>query len=1493
MNKKRIWNSGKAPNGNFLGTDTDLRPISTTAGTHNAKIQFFVSTGLTQFDQTISGDCFLHVAAPLAGDIDSFIASANTLSGDFSTAVESINLAPTIAVADGATIEIDGSWRQSVAFAGTSGTLKIDHSVAFTGQVSGLTASDALDLADVSYGGNTTATFLGNTSGGTLTVTDGIHTANVALQGNYLSSDWNLSSDGSGGTTVVDPVSAGTWKTLKIGAGGYLTGMDIAPDDTMVVRSDTYGAYIWNGTEWQQLITATSMPTTTGKFGGVYEIRIAPSNSNILYMEVSGYVFVSTNKGATWTQTAFAQVTEDTLDAYRMDGQKMAVDPNNSDVVYVGTPQNGLFVTTNGGATWQSVSGVPVSATDGSGVYPGIAGIEIDPTNTNIVYASSYGNGIYQTTDGGASWSKLIGGPNNVSYAAISNSGVYYGIGDGNSLWSYESGAWTELLLPSSGINIQSVAIDPFSSNEIVVQIPNGNIIISYDAGATWGDGYNYANSLSSTDIPWLGGTSKYMTIGGTVFDQQVQNKLWASDGVGVWNTTNLPTQNFMHGTPVIWNDQSIGIEQLVANEILVPPGGHPVLASWDRPFFYVSNPDAYPSTYGPVNGKFAAGWSLDYASSKPSFVVGIADWPGTEQSGYSTDGGQTWTVFPTNPPGAGTGSNIGGTIAASTPTNIIWAPADGHQPYYTLDGGVTWNPVALPGVSSWSDFDWAYYLNTRTVTADRVLANTFYLYDAGHGVYETTNGGITWTQVFSGEISLFSGFNAELQSVPGEAGNLFFTGGPQYNFASEGFYQSTDQGATWQAIPNVTQVYCFGFGAPAQGQSYPSIYIVGWVNNVYGIWQSDDDAKSWTQIGTYPTDSLTKITTIAGDPNIYGRVYVGFSGDGYAYLSPTSVTAPSPPTISTYSPDTGVANDGITKGTVLTLTGTAVASSTVNVYEGSVLLGTAATNASGGWSFTNTTVLSNGSHSFTATDTVSGVTSAASTLLNVMVDTMAPNIPSLTSDVVVNTNQAALTGAAEANSTVSVYDGVTLLGVTTTSASGVWAYTTAALNNGTHSFTETATDTAGNTSAASSSSVVTIGAAARLVEAYGSTFLTEIGNQYYLYDANGSGPVLKYNGTIVTDGYFAAWTPVGAEKTATGYEVAMAATASNPNHNSFLIWTADSSGNLISHFGSIPGTGTVLESYEPSFYQDLNGDGVIGIPGQTAPTIASFSPDTGAVGDGITNARILTLAGIAFANTTVTIYDGATLLGTANTDGTGAWSFTAGTLSDGTHSFTATDTISGITSPISSPLSVSIDTVAPAVTVSLANDSGSSATDNITSNPALIFSGIESGAKVEYSIDNGTTWSRSAPTVAQLAQGADTVDVRQTDVAGNVSAVTAFTFTLDTVAPSVPSVTSDAVVNTNQVALTGAAEANSTVSVYDGVTLLGITTTNASGVWAYTTAALNNGTHSFTETAADTAGNTSAVSSASVVPVGTAATVIEAYGSTILAEDRKPILSL
>ena len=513
---------------------------------------------------------------------------------------------------------------------------------------------------------------------------------------------------------------------------------------------------------------------------GVYEIQIADSNTQIFYMMYDGYVFKSTNQGATWTQTSFTQVSENPNDGFAQYGQKMAVDPNNPNIVYVGTPLNGLFVTYNGGATWQQVSQVPVSVLDsnGDGNSPGITGILFDPAIggvvggvTQTIFAESNGNGVYESTNGGVSWALLSGGPTKVEYAAVSSTGAYYATDVNGDLWSYANGKWTELL---TGAGVQTVAVNPSNPSEIVAQSGSGVIDVSYNAGATW-SGWDYNIALSATDIPWLASTAaSFMTIGGVAFNPLDPNELIDSAGVGVWTTT-VPAAGFTANTPIDFTSQSLGIEQLVAVEIIVPPGGDPVVASWDRPFFYLSNVNEEPSNYSPNTGStLAEGWSIDYASSDPSFIVGIADFYGIEESGYSTNGGQTWTVFPSFPAvdgeyvdGTLTGQEqIGGTIAASTPENIIWAPAGGVAPYYTLNGGTTWIQISLPGVSNWGGFDWAYYFDTRTVTADRVLANTFYLYYAGYGVYETTNGGSTWTQVYSGSLGSSSDYNAELESV-------------------------------------------------------------------------------------------------------------------------------------------------------------------------------------------------------------------------------------------------------------------------------------------------------------------------------------------------------------------------------------------------------------------------------------------------------------------------------------------------------------------------------------------------------------------------------------------------------------------------------------------------------------------------------------------------------------------------------------------------------
>jgi hypothetical protein len=696
-----------------------------------------------------------------------------------------------------------------------------------------------------------------------------------------------------------DPFST-TWRPLRVGGGGFLTGIDISSDgSTRLVRADTYGAYIWHAptSEWIQLVTSSSMPASDVKVdsnAGVYEIRVAPSEPNRLYMAYRGYIYRSDDRGNRWIRTAFAQVAMDANDQFRTIGQKMAVDPANPDVVYVGTPQDGLFVTKNGGATWQLVDAIPKSGKTSKG-YPGISGIVFDPSSgvsgstTKVVYLSSFGNGTYLTTDAGTSWTHLDGGPNSVDHAKIASDGCYYVVGnEWSSVWRYHSGVWTNIT-PDAKQGWDTVVTDPFDANHVIAVRSGGYLDISHDKGATWGGiiwGPAGRNYRVAQDVPWLAWTKEiFMSVGDMLLDPIKPSRLWFAEGIGVWYS-DLP-DTAVSPQSISFASLSAGIEQLVANQILAPPGGKPLLASWDRAVFYIDNPDVYPASHGPTgDDPIVMGWSLDYAAATPAFVAGLFNWWGLERSAYSTNGGRSWSAFTTYPPAVERGK-IGGSIAVSTPTNIVWAPSNNSVAYFTKDGGMTWNEISIPGIPSVGEtgWGWGYFLRRRIVAADRVSAGCFYMYNYLKGLYRSTDAGTNWELVHHGQIAPFSGFNAELRAVPDHSGHLFFSSGPQTvpsHPADNPFMGSIDGGRIWSAIPGVLEVRAFGFGKPLA--NYPTIYIVGWVNRIYGIWRSSDNAHSWTRIGEFPMGSLDNVTTIEGDKNVAGLVYVGFSGSGYAY---------------------------------------------------------------------------------------------------------------------------------------------------------------------------------------------------------------------------------------------------------------------------------------------------------------------------------------------------------------------------------------------------------------------------------------------------------------------------------------------------------------------------------------------------------------------------------------------------------------------------------
>ncbi|WP_232466005.1 beta strand repeat-containing protein, partial [Burkholderia ubonensis] len=242
------------------------------------------------------------------------------------------------------------------------------------------------------------------------------------------------------------------------------------------------------------------------------------------------------------------------------------------------------------------------------------------------------------------------------------------------------------------------------------------------------------------------------------------------------------------------------------------------------------------------------------------------------------------------------------------------------------------------------------------------------------------------------------------------------------------------------------------------------------------------------------------------------------------------------------------------------------------------------------------------------------------------------------------------------------------------------------------------------------------------------------------------------------------------------------------------------------------------------------------------APGVALTTDSGNSAVDHITNVGTLNLSGVE---------TGATV--EYSTDGGHTWS-TSFSATEGLNDVQVRQTdIAGNTSSATS-FSFTLDTSAAAPGVALTTDSGSSAVDHVTNVGTLNLSGVEAGATVEYSTDGGHTWSTSFSAV----EGVNDIQVRQTDIAGNTSSATSFSFTLDTsaAAPGVALTTdsgssaSDHITNVGTLNLTGI-ETGATVEY----------STDGGHTWSTSFSAVE-GTNNVQVRQIDVAGNTSSATS-------------------------------
>lgn len=628
-------------------------------------------------------------------------------------------------------------------------------------------------------------------------------------------------------------------------------------------------------------------------------------------------------------------------------------------------------------------------------------------------------------------------------------------------------------------------------------------------------------------------------------------------------------------------------------------------------------------------------------------------------------------------------------------------------------------------------------------------------------------------------------------------------------------------------------------------------------------------------------------------------------------------LTAPTVPTLDKVNDNVpgGVTGD-LTSGQVTndntpTISGTGQTGSTIHIMNNGTPIGLATVDGNGNWSFTPSTPLVDGSYALRAYATdVAGNASANSSVFTFTVDTTGPAAPVLTSVIddvgpvtgtlttgsSTNDARPTINGTGEVGATVHIIVDGNEVGTAVVNAQGNWTFTPGTdLSDGPHAITFNATDTAGNTGSTTAPFNLTVDTVVPSAPVI-STAADNVGSiQTPLSSGQSTDDTTPtLNGTATANATVTVYEngqPVGtAQADGSG---AWSFTPSTPLVNGSHTWTAtvtDAAGNI-----SLPSPGFTL---------------IVDTLAPNAPVISQAIDDVGTITGPLTSGQttddtVPRLVGTSEPFATVKIYEGTTLVGTGTADASGSWSILlTTTLSTGPHSFTAQATdAAGNTSVSSTSFSLTIDTTPPALPVltSILDDVGNAATPvangGFTNDAQPTITGTaEAGSTVKI-FDNGVqigsvtatggVWSYT-PSPA-LSNGAHTLTFTATDAVGNASAPTAgYVINVDTAAPGAPVISSviddvgsvtGPVTGTNPTndtrpTLTGTAEANATVRIYDGITLVGTVTADGSGNWTLpqTTTTLTEGTHNFTATATDAAGNTSVASAVTTIIVDTTA---------------------
>ncbi|NNL22488.1 MAG: T9SS type A sorting domain-containing protein [Ignavibacteriaceae bacterium] len=561
--------------------------------------------------------------------------------------------------------------------------------------------------------------------------------------------------------------------------------------------------------------------------GRVVDLEFNPQNSNIVYAGfATGGVFKSTDMGANWFPVFDDQAVLTVGD--------IAIDPVNSDIIYVGTgepngghnnfPGGGVFKSTDAGASWNYL-----------GLFEtvSIGRIIVHPNNTNIVYLAAVGSyfspnperGLYKSTDGGTTW--------NQSLFVSDSTGAIDIIMDPSNPDNMMVAMWERVRRPTS-----SHLYGPSSGNYKSTDGGNNWSFIPSSAGLPNPNNQNVgriglAISPSNPQIVY-----SLFTNGSQIIS------LFKTEDFGNSWTDVDPDDELDNG--------AAGFSWYFG-QVRVHPTDPDIVYVMDVAFMRSTNGgNSWPIIYG-YNGPgqlHVDHHALAFNPTDPSFIINGND----GGINISTDGGVVWS----NP-----------AQIPATQFYEIGLDANNSLAYYggTQDNGT--NRTLDGGLDNWQRIyggDGFYvlvdFINSDIIYAESQFGNLGKSTNGGNSFFDATNG------INSNEPT---NWDTPVIMDPNNSSVLYY--GTNY------LYRTTNGAANWSKVsPELTDYSGGRLGTIttiAVAPSNSNVIYVGTDDS--HIWVSDDNAANWTEISNGLP--IRWVTRVAVDPTNENIVYATFNG--------------------------------------------------------------------------------------------------------------------------------------------------------------------------------------------------------------------------------------------------------------------------------------------------------------------------------------------------------------------------------------------------------------------------------------------------------------------------------------------------------------------------------------------------------------------------------------------------------------------------------------